>query len=211
MKVMRCLFCIVIAIGIATTVHADTVLLNDNFDSENGGVGQSGNYTNFANWSVTSGTVDLAGYGSWAVIPNYGGVYVDIDGSNWQAGTLTSKQAFNLTPGTVLLQFDLAGSHRGLDEGWRTNVVRVKLGDLYDESFTLNSEDPFTTYSRYIDITTTTNSYLSFQNMPDIYTGDNIGAFLDNVKLTSVVPEPATMLLLGFGILGLAGVRRIRK
>ena len=27
----------------------------------------------------------------------------------------------------------------------------------------------------------------------------------------STTPEPATMLLLGFGILGLAGVRRFRK
>ena len=158
----RWLFCIAIALGIATTVHADTVLLNDNFDLENGGVGYAGNFTQFANWSVTSGnSVDLVGYGSWAFIPNYGGVYVDLDGSNLQAGTLTSKQAFNLTPGTVLLQFDLAGSQRGVDENWRTNVVRVRLGDVYDDTFILNSGDPLTTYSRYLDITTASNAYLA--------------------------------------------------
>jgi hypothetical protein len=87
MKVMRWLLCIVIALGIATTAHADTLLLNDNFDSENGGVGYAGGYTSFANWSVSSGTVDLAGFGSWAFIPNYAGVYVDLDGNNCQAGT----------------------------------------------------------------------------------------------------------------------------
>ena len=38
------------------------ILLTDNFDGENGGVG-SLNYNSFANWNVTGGTVDLIGNG----------------------------------------------------------------------------------------------------------------------------------------------------
>ncbi len=215
MKLMKWLFGILIIMGITTTAYADTILLNDDFNSENLGTGWAGNYTSFSNWIVTDGYVDLAGYGSWDFLGTGSpyGVYVDLDGSNNKAGTLRSRTDFILAPGTLLLQFDLAGSQRGEYENYRDNKVNVKLGTLYDETFTPNANDLFTTYSRYINIVTATNAYLIFQNMPDgTYDGDNIGALLDNVKLTvTTIPEPATLMMFGLGLLGVAGVSRRKK
>jgi hypothetical protein len=157
-------------------VPAATVLLSDNFDSENGGVGVN-NWTTFSNWNVLSGCVDLHGNGFWDVQRGHG-LYVDLDGSCMRAGTIESKQEFELNPGVYVLEFWLAGNQR-ID---RADTVTVTLGSLLQEDIVLERREQFHLITRRIDVSTATAARLRFQG----HGGDNQGALLDVIRLRRV-------------------------
>ncbi|MEQ1654084.1 MAG: Ig-like domain-containing protein, partial [Nitrospira sp.] len=144
------------------------------------------NYSTFPQWTVTRGTVDLIGVplGGSAfndVVPG-NGLYVDMDGSNSQAGKLESKATFALAPGTYELRFKLAPAEGGTSP---TNTVTVSLGGAFSESITRanNANQTFETFVRTITVSSATSGKLIFdQTNP----GDNFGLLLDDVKLTNV-------------------------
>jgi hypothetical protein len=193
-KGMGSILGILMVMFIATSSQAATVFV-DNFNLENGS-SEFLNYTGFAHWNVTDGTVDLIGNGGTFDFYPGNGMYVDLDGSTKLAGILTTIATF--TPGTYELQFDLAGSTRG-----DTNTVDISLGD-WNTSLNLASNAKWTTYK--CDFTTTSTGALVFHNLG----GDNLGAILDNVKVSSV-PLPAPILLFASGLLGLIGLGRKNK
>lgn len=200
-----------ITVSVCSPVKADTVLFQDNFNTENGGTGAL-NYTGFGGWDVTRGTVDLIGNGFFDFYPG-NGLYVDLDGSTFAAGKMETKTGFSLfSADTYQLDFDLGGSTRG-----DTNTVAASLDGMYAELFTLPSAAPLSHYTRLIHpFGDTVGAKIVFDHAG----GDNLGLILDNVKLTKldrkddcpgapVTPEPCSLSLLGLG--GLPLINRLRR
>jgi hypothetical protein len=154
-------------------VPRETVLLYDVFDDENGGAGVN-NWSNFAHWTVVSGCVDLHGNGFFDVQAG-NGLYVDLDGTCWQGGTIRSKTAFTLQPGSYVLEFWLAGNQRNE----ASDTVFISLGTLFNEQIVLGPLDPFRLFTRNINVTAATSAHLQFGNSGT----DNQGALLDVVRL----------------------------
>ena len=202
MKRLVTVICGVLVFGVVAQSHA-TIIFSDNFNTENGGIGQL-NYNAFANWSASNGTVDLIGSpGFFDFFPG-NGLYVDLDGSTFQAGTFTSI-GIPVTPGNYMLSFLLAGSQRG-----DVNTVQVNVsGGLASSSYTLASNVPLTLETMSFTVLAPTTITLSFQNEG---ISNNIGLVLDNVSLNRVstpVPDSgSTIVFLGIAIIGLGLIAR---
>jgi hypothetical protein len=176
-----------------------SVLFSDDFDGDTPGLNAVP-----PGWTVTGGTVDIIGSGPhgnlFDLVPGHG-YYVDLDGSTNSSG-LMSHGPLALNAGTPYhLTFLLAGSQRG-----DTNSVLYGIDfngdgvvDLFNSAI-VPSAQPFTSFDMGFLAPTTSSARIIFRNSG----GDNLGALLDNVSLTSVVPEPEPFALLatGLGLLG---------
>lgn len=184
------------------------IIFSDNFDTENSGNYQL-NYTGLANWTVTDGTVDLIGVGSpWNWFPSQG-LYIDLDGSTHNAGIMGHFET--LLAGDYTLSFSLAGNQRN-NAAETTDVgVSILAGSvLAQQDYSLNRLDGFTQYSIDFSISALqapSQIQISFGALSN----DNIGMLLDDVVLEQhAVAEPASLALLGLGLLGLAVARRTK-
>jgi hypothetical protein len=165
-----------VALSSIYSAQAANMVVNDSFDSENGG-NRSLNYFDLRNWNVTQGSVNLLGSKAANLFPD-NVLFLYLHGSSADTSTIESKTAFNLKAGdTIELQFDLGGSKRG-----KSGSINVSLGDLFNETIDTSKLDPtqpFTTFIRTITVTSDTLANLKFE-----YLGDGgIGLFLDNIKL----------------------------
>lgn len=195
---MKAILGIITALVPCLAQAAGTVIFSDNFDSE---VTTGLNVTP-AGWTISNGgTVDTVPSGEYFPCFGSGGNCVDLDGTSDKSGDLVSP-ALLLTAGeTYTATFELSGNQRTT----QTDVVAVTFGTS-SSSFSFTGSAPFTLESISFDPHITGTYNLSFLDNSN----DDYGAILDNVTVTSAVPEPSGAWLLVCGLGGLALLTRIR-
>lgn len=221
----------VVFIFTAGTASAVSVMFYDDFESYRTSSQLNWSPPTGSPWTVMDGTIDLIkSPNSWGLqpAPVGGSFFLDLDGSTNNAGLLMSIDLGNLSsvtaggPGpfadltvgqTYWLSFIMAGNQRSGSD----NVdIGILIGGDPDDAnvlmpiYGLAANSPWTGYST--SFTYAAGDKIFFNNLG----GDNIGALLDNVKITTgkvhvPVPEPVSMVMLGCLGGGMFAARKLRR
>lgn len=148
-----------------------------------------------------SPSIDLVGLGYFGNLA-FQGNSVDLDGTtgngNNPAGQLQSIQS--LVFGDYTVSFMLAGNLRGATP----QTTTVSIGNQSFSFVPLNAQ-PYTLQTLYF---TGASGFLTFA---DLGPSNQQGNLIDNVSVTTGVPEPSTWLLMLLGFTGLAFARYRRN
>jgi len=159
------------------------------------------NSTDIDCWEVSSGSIDYIGT-YWLASD---GVR-SIDLSATQSGGIKVSQDITTVIGQeYMVTFDMAGNPMGPPD---VKQLRVTVGgSTFDFHFDKTGHSCLDMGWETMMFTFTATGTTTSMNFENIGSSTACGAALDNVSM-SPVPEPATGLLLFFGLLGVVGVKK---
>jgi len=159
-------------------------------------------------WTTIEGQgIEIQENGTTGVSTSFGDQYVELD-SHPAPGDTRMGQDVGLTSGAYELSFYY--SPRTNDQGG-TNGIRYGYDDTMLGSTVFSNG--WVQYSSIFSVAEGIHN-IWFESFGDPGTFDTdsntVGGFIDNVELHSV-PEPAAMILVGTGLIGVVGLSRRKK
>lgn len=155
------------------------------------------NYSSINGWSASTGLIEVRN--NVAGVAQDGNVFVELDADYNSA---MSQTVATVAGAAYTLSYYYA-PRPGIAEN--SNGIELYFNGVLIDYVTgySNSNDAWT--QRVYTVYGTGSDVISFVA---VGISDSYGGSIDNVSMTSSVPEPASMLLLGLGLLGLAGFRK---